>query len=63
MLKEWNEPGEYFKQTRFVPIHPAWLSFMEYCNSVRSGEIETLKIQNGLPVMAEEVKRNVRFSE
>lgn len=63
MLKHWNEPGGYLEKTRFTPLHPAWLCFIEYCHSVRSGEIETLKIQNGLPVMAEEVKRNVKFSE
>jgi hypothetical protein len=61
--KEWKERGEYFEKTRSIPIHPAWLCFIDYCSSVKSGEIEMLKIQNGLPIMAEEVKKNVRFSE
>jgi hypothetical protein len=63
VLKEWKERGEYFEKTRSIPIHPAWLCFIDYCSSVKSGEIETLKIQNGLPIMAVETKSKVKFSE
>jgi len=30
---------------------------------LRYGEIEKLKIQDGLPMMAEEVKKKIKFSE
>jgi hypothetical protein len=51
------------EERRFMPIHPAWYSFIKYCQNMRSGKIEKIKIQNGLPIMAEEVKSEVRFDE
>ena len=41
--------------------HPAWRAFIEYCAELRHGEIEILKIQDGLPVLAEVVKKKVKF--
>lgn len=29
-------------------LHPAWLAFIEYCAQLVHGEIERLKIQDGL---------------
>ncbi len=52
-----------FRQGRLVRIHPAWNSFIKYCESLGYGEIEKLKIQNGLPMLAEEVKKKIKFSE
>jgi hypothetical protein len=43
-------------------LHPAWLAFVHYCQELRYGEIERLSIQDGLPVLAEEVKRKIKFS-
>ena len=43
------------------PIHPAWRAFIEFCSALSHGEIETLKIQDGLPVLAETVKKKVKF--
>lgn len=42
-------------------LHPAWRAFIEYCAELRHGEIEVLKIQDGLPVLAEVVKKKVKF--
>ena len=42
--------------------HPAWHAFIRYCAELQHGEIETLKIQDGLPVLAEVVRRKVKFS-
>lgn len=36
-----NEPGE----GRVIRIHPIWYSFIKYCEELRYGEIEKLKIQ------------------
>jgi hypothetical protein len=55
-----NSETEY-KESRLIHIHPAWYSFIRYCQSLRYGEIEKLKIQDGLPMMAEKVKSKIKF--
>ncbi len=45
----------------YIKVHHSWHAFIKYCESMGFGEIEILKIQNGLPVMAEVVKRKVKF--
>jgi len=52
-----------FQKGRLIQIHPVWYSFIKYCEFLRYGEIEKLKIQDGLPMMAEEVKKKIKFSE
>lgn len=52
--------------TRRIPegssVHPAWLRLIRYCSHLGHGEIEKLKIQDGLPVLAEITTRKVKFS-
>ncbi len=43
-------------------VHPAWLRLMCYCAELGHGEIEKLKIQDGLPMAAEVTTRKVKFS-
>jgi hypothetical protein len=43
-------------------VHPAWLRLMHYCAELGHGEIEKLKIQDGLPMAAEVTTRKVKFS-
>jgi len=43
-------------------LHPAWLAFVRYCQELRHGEIERLKIQDGVPVLAEVVKEKIKFN-
>ena len=43
-------------------IDPAWLRFIRLCRELRYGEIEKLVIQDGLPVLAETVKKKVKFT-
>jgi hypothetical protein len=43
-------------------LHPAWSAFITYCCELEHGEIETLKIQNGLPVLAEITRKKVKFA-
>jgi hypothetical protein len=43
-------------------LHPAWLAFIRYCSELQHGEIETLKIQDGLPVLAEIVRKKIKFA-
>lgn len=63
MLNEWNQPDEDFGIKSYSRLHPAWCSFIKHCESLGSGEIEKLKIQDGLPVMAEEVTNKMKFTE
>lgn len=46
---------------RTVSLHPVWLAFIRYCGELRYGEIDKLKIQDGLPLLAEEVRRKIKF--
>jgi hypothetical protein len=50
------KPGE------LTYIHPAWYSFIKYCQTLRFGEIDKIKIQDGLPMIAEEVKKKIKFT-
>ncbi len=43
-------------------LHPAWIAFISYCDRLGHGEIEKLKIQNGVPVLAEIAVQKVKFS-
>jgi hypothetical protein len=43
-------------------LHPAWAAFIKYCERLNHGEIERLKIQDGLPVLAEVTTQKVKFS-
>ena len=51
------------KNSRYIQIHPGWYEFIKYCESIYYGEIDKIKIKEGRPVLAEEVKRKVRFLE
>lgn len=53
---------EDIKAGRMTYIHPAWFSFIKYCESLRYGEIDKIKIQDGLPIIAEEVKKKIKFT-
>lgn len=43
-------------------IHPTWQRLMRYCADLGHGEIEKLKIQDGLPMTAEVTTRKIKFS-
>lgn len=43
-------------------LHPAWSSFISYCAELQHGDIETLKIQDGVPVLAEITRKKVKFA-
>lgn len=42
-------------------LHPAWVVFIRHCREMGYGEISNLKIQDGVPVMAEETIKKVKF--
>lgn len=43
-------------------LHPSWLAFIRHCQELGFGEISKLKIQDGVPVIAEEISRKIKFS-
>jgi hypothetical protein len=45
-----------------ISVHPSWLRLMRYCSELGHGEIEKLKIQDGLPMVAEVTMKKVKFS-
>jgi len=58
-----NSPLRAVTQVKIEPspLHPIWRAFIRYCAELQHGEIEVLKIQDGLPVLAEVVKKKVKF--
>lgn len=43
-------------------LHPAWRGFIRYCQEMGHGEIERLKIQDGIPVLVEVSRQKIKFS-
>lgn len=48
---------------RITCIHPAWRAFIALCESIQFGEIEKLSIKDGLPFLAEEVRKKTKFNK
>jgi len=46
---------------KLIRVHPVWYSFMKYCETIKNGELERLRIQDGLPMLAEEVEKKIKF--
>ena len=44
-----------------VKSSAVWLAFIHYCQQLGHGEIEKLKIQDGLPVLAEQAFKKIKF--
>ena len=61
LAKPLHADGKGPAQNNGPALHPAWLAFMRHCRELGFGEISQLKIQDGLPVMAEETKKKVKF--
>lgn len=45
-----------------LQVSPAWFKFIEYCKVIGHGEIDKLKIHNGVPVLAEKVVQKTKFA-
>ncbi len=59
-LEEKKQDAEVLA-SKLIRVHPIWYSFIKYCEAINNGEIERLKIQDGLPMLAEEVKKKIKF--
>jgi len=49
-------------ENRGLVLNPTWLAFINHCQKLGFGEISHLKIQDGVPVMAEEISKKIKFS-
>ena len=47
---------------RQASLHSAWLQFIRYCTELEYGEIEKLKIQDGLPMIADLAVKKIKFA-
>ena len=45
-----------------IYVHPAWVRLMQYCAELGHGELEKLKIQDGVPIIADVVREKVKFT-
>ena len=43
-------------------LHPSWVALIRHCKEIGFGEIERLKIQDGVPVMMERSIQRVKLS-
>jgi len=53
--------GELCPQPATPGLHPAWRALIRLCRDMGHGELERIKIQDGLPVSAEVVRKKVRW--
>jgi SET domain-containing protein len=63
MAKEINRLNSSHHGYRITCLPPAWHAFITLCESIKYGEIEKLSIQDGLPCLAEEVRKKTKFNK
>lgn len=61
VLNKRTIPARLTREPAGGAIHPACHAFIRYCAELKHREIGTLKIQDGLPVLAEVVRKKVQF--
>lgn len=59
--QEGSAMGTFATRDNAARVHPAWARLMSYCAELGHGEIDKLKIQDGLPMTAEITTRKVKF--
>jgi hypothetical protein len=57
-----RETGRNSSGSNAKALHPTWRAFIRYCEELKYGEIERLKIQDGMPVLAEVVEKKIKFA-
>ena len=55
-------PRESKSRNRAEVLHPAWCALIELCERLGYGEIEKLKIQDGLPVLVEMTTQKIKLT-
>ena len=63
MFREVKKSEEKLSNFKSVYLHANWRDFITLCEKLGFGEISNIKIQNGLPMVAEVVKKKISFSK
>ncbi len=63
MHRELKKSEDKLNNIRNVYLHANWCDFITLCEKMGFGEIENLKIQGGLPIVAEVVKKKINFAK
>jgi hypothetical protein len=42
-------------------LHESWQALIRFCEQLQHGEIEKIKIQDGVPVLAEIATKKIKF--
>ncbi len=45
-----------------VGIHPAWIALIRHCQAMGHGEIERIRIQDGVPVLIEKSVERIKLT-
>ena len=43
-------------------VHPAWIALIRHCQAMGHGEIERIKIQNGIPILIEKSVEKIKLT-
>jgi hypothetical protein len=62
MAKEIDKLNQVPHGSRITYLPPAWRAFIALCEKIQYGEIEKLSIQDGLPCLAEQVRKKTKFN-
>jgi hypothetical protein len=57
-----GEDSSDFVRKGGTGLHPAWVTLIRHCQQMGYGEIERLKIQDGIPVMAEKSIQRLKLT-
>jgi hypothetical protein len=47
--------------TNKCSVHPAWEALIRYCEKLQFGELEKIRIQNGVPMIVEVIRAKIRL--
>ena len=45
-----------------IGIHPAWIALIRHCQAMGHGEIERIRIQDGVPVLIERSVEKIKLT-
>ena len=63
MMHQGTKKMEYGRgKTIMINLHPNWHEFIRQCEKLGYGEIYRIKVQDGLPMAAEIIRKRIRFS-
>jgi hypothetical protein len=63
MSTDRENKGRNSKKYISLHLHKNWCDFIHYCEKIGYGEIQNLRIQDGVPKIAEVVKKKINFTK